>query len=62
MHEFFVLMWGYVSMGIALGFGLSLGVLFALAFHLFSNAAAGVFLEKVIYPITDKYRLWKLKK
>ncbi|CAG9412281.1 MULTISPECIES: hypothetical protein [Providencia] len=59
MSEFFVLMWGYVSMGMALGFGLSLGVLFALAFHLFSNAMARVFLEKVIYPITDKYRLWK---
>ncbi|MGK5615284.1 hypothetical protein ACSNKO_17410 [Proteus mirabilis] len=62
MREFFILMWSYVSMGIALGFGLSLGVLFALGFHLFSNAAAGVFLEKVFYPIADKYRLWKFKK
>ncbi|ENY6783349.1 hypothetical protein ACF1CY_000765 [Providencia rettgeri] len=62
MIEFLTLMWGYIIMGVALGFGLTLGGIAAIGFHLFSNAAATVFLERLYYPLHDKYRLWRLNK
>lgn len=62
MLEFLILMWGYITTGMALGLGLTLGGIAAIGFHLFSNAAAKIFLERVCYPLHDKYRLWRLKK
>ncbi|MEY0576493.1 hypothetical protein [Providencia manganoxydans] len=62
MIEFLILMWGYITTGIALGFGLTLGGILAISLHRISNYLHQYFMFYAIYPLQDKYRLWRLKK
>ncbi|HGN1705184.1 TPA: hypothetical protein ACKRTE_001015 [Providencia rettgeri] len=59
MLEFLTLMWGYIATGMALGFGIAMGVIAAMGFHRFCNA---YFMFYIVSPLLAKIHLWRMKK